>query len=370
MANRHNAHRLSFFWFVAMSMACLLEQCHRCEAATAEDVYRTALLQKQTIKNMRVDYKCEWKKVLNIPKVTAHRSAVPTRFRTVFDGNRRLFCQEPLSSRHVPVLALYDGNRTAQAQVVRRKDALFATCVFLQDGRGDIVEDFCIYTTVFMGIPLRERDIALASEGSWDFPDCIESMKKWRWKEYQVKQNREVVDGHFCLVLEAELDKLWVDESINCWYRKRERYENRDKPYLTDTTVLSDFRKNNDGVWLPMKIVRQERCPPMVPQHAGQVCFVTTLTVNSVEINCVTNDDYRLSLIPNARIEDLSKNTGFTLRKDFAGRIDELAAQIAELAPPTSRLPRPWVIYAAIVVPFLGLIAYAIQKRFYLRHQP
>jgi hypothetical protein len=319
-----------------------------------QEIRKTAKDRAASIRNVRVEYDCSWKKLLDVPSLLSmHADLTPYHVVFAFDGERRyLDLKRPGpfpkgAPRWLHEAVIFDGQFTysidkdshAKVRVVKGKER---TC-----------EDLEIYCHNILQIPYRDPDRVNLDDSFW-YPYCIQEIGGH--PPYRVLPKQERIDGHWCHVLELpRRDKIWVDPQLGCAIRKRERYtEDKGNPLLFQSNRDSQFVEGAPGIQVPTQFT----CAYFAgsadpPEYFERQYLELTVSVKSVAVNQVTDADFYLPVGPGTIIVD--EKGSYQIEGDKTILLNQLAdAAKVRLGGDTPPRRKGW--YWILVI-FLALTA-------------
>lgn len=300
-------------------------------------IYRVANNRQKQIQSVTAKYHGVMRKLANAPSVASnYESQYDILFRTdgrkayssVLDSRIALPGAQADPHPDEPTVSAFDGLYCIE---VKGKTAILARQI-----RNSLYafEHYCRHA---LYIPYTETDQARYDNG-WFYPHVLRPTpdKKVR---YTLSTAMEKVGGADCLVLEYPgYDKLWVDMAHNGALRKRQRFTKQadNDVWLSTEDVFDDFREAAPGLAVPYKCTFTFfGRPGDPPQWRSRAVFETVLNVDSVELNRVTDSDFRPTLSPGTLL--ITEDNQSVVTGDWTTeRLDELAKLLPK--PPKSRL--------------------------------
>jgi hypothetical protein len=326
-----------------------------------QDIRKAAMDRAASIHNVRVEYDCSWKKLLDVPSLTSmHGVLTPYHVVFAFDGERRYMDLKPTGSfpkgspRWLHKVKIFDG------QFTYSMDKDFLAMVGVAKGKERTCEDSEIYCHNVLQIPYRDQD-RVNLDDSFFYPHCIQEIR--RHPPYRVLPAQELVDGHWCHVLEyPRLDKIWVDPKLGCAIRKRERYtEAKGNPFLFQSNHSSQFIESAPGIQVPAKFTCAYFAGPGdPPEFLGRQYLELTITVKNIAVNQVTDADFYLPVQPGTIVVD--EKGSYRIQGNKTILLNELAdAAKVRLDGETPWHRRVWVLI--LIIPLVLILVGSMIQR-------
>lgn len=322
---------------------------------TQEDIWRLASEQQNKIQSVKVQYRKVTYAVDGVPgKPPLPREARwPALIEYVLWRDQRFhrtvlqqIDDEPPPRTHI---YLYRGGKNysfSQAQNVLTVTA-----------EKDPGLDIDIYCTEMLQLVFSDYDLANL-DNLWTYPHCIRRLEP---AIYALSAQREDVDGHACLVLEAPRgDKLWIDPEIGCRLRKRERWEIIDgEKALIARWQCGAYREVKDGIWAPYKCGREVFASRVLPkEHWNKLVETLELEVGSLAFNEATDADFDFVLPPGIVYSD----DGVSFRSISGNKEAALSEFVKSIPPPFFR--GRWWFFAVNVAVVALIVLVAIRVLF------
>lgn len=323
---------------------------------------RTAAMDRaDSIRNVRVEYDYNWKKLLNVPSFSSmHGDLTPYHVDFAFDGERRYLDLKATDTlpkgapRRQHKVVLFDGQRSYAID----KDTLAMVSVI--EGKERTCEDLEIYCHNVLLIPYRDQD-RIEENRSIFYPYCLQKIRG-RYL-FHVLPKQDLVDDHWCHVLECPgYEKLWVDPSIGCAIRKRERYtKTKGKPLLFQRHHSFRFIEGASGILVPTKFTGTYFAgPDDPPEFLGRPYLELILSVSRVSVNKVTDADFNVPLKPGTIV--VGKQGSYRIKGDKAILLNELADVAKERSERNPVRPRRmWLLFLGLPL-LLTVVCYMLWR--------
>lgn len=340
-----------------------------------EDIYQIATARRRKIKNVRVSYEVYYRKLLDLPAYKAEGITVGTLpYRVLFamDGERRKTVRQYILEGFkrpdeewfkkgidpVATTIIFDGVRS-----LTYRERGVAVIKKHKDPQCDNLE---IYVPGALGVPVTDHDRASYDNWRW-YPHTLRPEVVARAK-YRVLPETEEVDGKPCHVVYAPgYDRLWIDPELGCAPRKRELYFCPEQPYLFVREYQSDFVESG-GVLVPTTLRRELFAPLTNPkEYWNKVYLEMTVRVSKVEINAVTDEDFKAYLPPGTYVMDDVNNKAYMMPGEKIDALNELVAAgrkyLLDEQPPMGHTASLRILIIALNVLLLAVIALVVVRR-------
>ena len=297
---------------------------------TLQEIYHRAKQWHDAIKSLRIEYTYTQREVTRIP-VGILRTMGTMHVSFIFDskGDRRRCHRSRIEASEmgpaVPEITyLFDGDKTADLTFGKIPGKI--TRVTIQDKK--ISEaDVDPYCLAVLNIPLTDAAQATYDQLYTWYPHALRN-PALKGLEFRVLPRQEKINGVWCHVVELPgFQKFWVDTHLACVCRQRELLNgNKADPRLRERTVSSDFQQVSSGVWVPRSFRREDFVPPnSPPEMRGKVNLEITIHVETIEINSVSDEDFKLAIPAGTLVYDAVHNRQFRIPNDTGDVIGDLA---------------------------------------------
>lgn len=212
--------------------------------------------------------------------------------------------------------------------------------------------------------PYTEAQCDELSTTDYWLPYALENFQQ----QYSIA-GTETINGVVCVKIVRETtdrhDAIWIaTEKGGCVMRREISWANEGR----ETCAAAELAEYLPGVWLPKRLERRiERRPFWAANQwdANSEGSKLVIHVKSLELNCVSNEDFIMDFPHGTHIFDTIRNIHYPITTDATFDFHEgLQLAFGDLnGPPRDRRRKWWLLLANIVVLAI-LLALAVWKHF------
>ena len=333
---------------------------------TLQEIYQRAKQWHDAIKGLRIDYTWTEREVTHIPlpfiktNGTWHKSFVLDS-----KGDRRRRHDSGIAASEKgpgspEVEYILDGDRSAALSFAKIPGKIKLVTIAHQKMPAVDDDGYCL---MVLNIPVTDAALATYDQLYVWYPHALRN-PSLKGLEFRVLPRQEKVDGIWCHVVELPgFQKFWVDTRLGCVCRKRELLNgNRAHPQVRERGVASDFQQVSSGAWVPRSYCREEFVPTnSPPEIRGKINFSTTIHVETIEINSVSDDDFKLAIPAGTLVYDSPHNRLFRVPSDTDEAIRDLAHEAQHM------MQSPFAVWRRVLIVAVSaaivLLAYVFVRR-------